>query len=94
MTKRDAPSLPRQATEPRRLRRLPWPRNLFGELATIEELMAEDAKQTDRCASGCLKTIQAQRVADAIDPLRLQCHLLLVGRVQEPVEPGLDAGVS
>ena len=55
MTKRDAPSLPRQATEPRRLRRLPWPRNLFGELATIEELMAEDVNHTDRCASGCLK---------------------------------------
>jgi hypothetical protein len=90
MTKKDAPSLPRQATEPRRLRRLPWPRNLFGELATIEELMAEDANQTDRCASGCLKQYR-QRVADAIDPLRLQCHLVPVGRVQEPVEPGLDA---
>jgi hypothetical protein len=54
MTKKDAPSLPRQATGPRRLRRLPWPRKLFGELATIEELMAEDANQTDRCASGAL----------------------------------------
>ena len=86
MTKRDAPSLPRQATEPRRLRRLPWPRNLFGELATIEELMAEDANHTDRCAWWMPQTIRAQRVADAIDPLRLQCHLVLVGRVQEPVQ--------
>ena len=36
-----APKLPRQATEPRRLEQLPWPRNLFGELASIAELMAE-----------------------------------------------------
>jgi hypothetical protein len=37
------------------MKQLPWPRNLFGELATIEELMAEDASQTDRCACGCHK---------------------------------------
>jgi hypothetical protein len=36
-----APKFPRQATEPRCLERLPWPRNLFGELASIAELMAE-----------------------------------------------------
>src|SRR5258708_34851233 len=27
------PKIPPQATEPRRLEQLPWPRNLFGELA-------------------------------------------------------------
>ena len=32
---------PREATDPRRLDQLSWPRNLFGELATIAELMAE-----------------------------------------------------
>jgi hypothetical protein len=36
-----APEFPRHATEPRRLEQLPWPRNLFGELASIAELMAE-----------------------------------------------------
>ena len=36
-----APKFPPQATEPRRLEQLPWPRNLFGELASIAELMAE-----------------------------------------------------
>jgi hypothetical protein len=38
-----APKLPPQATGPRRLEQLPWPRNLFGELAPIAELMAESA---------------------------------------------------
>jgi hypothetical protein len=28
-------------TEPQRLERPPWPRNLFGELVSIAELMAE-----------------------------------------------------
>jgi hypothetical protein len=36
---------PRRAIEPRRLEQLPWPRNLFGELATIAELMAENGSQ-------------------------------------------------
>ena len=36
-----APKFPPQATEPWRLEQLPWPRNLFGELASIAELMAE-----------------------------------------------------
>jgi hypothetical protein len=40
-----APEFPRQATEPhrleQRLEQLAWPRNLFGELASIAELMAE-----------------------------------------------------
>jgi hypothetical protein len=30
-------------SEPRRLEQLPWPRNLFGELASIAELMAGSA---------------------------------------------------
>jgi hypothetical protein len=38
-----APEPPRRAIEPYRSRALPWPRNLFGELASIEELMTETA---------------------------------------------------
>jgi hypothetical protein len=38
-----APKFPRQATEARRPEQLPWPRNLFGELASVAELMAESA---------------------------------------------------
>jgi hypothetical protein len=52
-----APKFPRQATEPRRLEQLPWPRNLFGELATIAELMAESehgGQNADAiCSWGC-----------------------------------------
>jgi hypothetical protein len=33
-----------RGTEPRRLERLPWPRNLFGQCATIAELLAEDSR--------------------------------------------------
>jgi hypothetical protein len=36
-----APKSPRQATEPQCLEQLSWPRNLFGEAASIAELMAE-----------------------------------------------------
>jgi hypothetical protein len=52
-----APELPRQAVEPRRLEQLPWPRNLFGELASIAELMAEsehaDENAGHACSCGC-----------------------------------------
>jgi hypothetical protein len=46
-----APKFPRPATEPRRLGQLPWPRNLFGELASIAELMAE-SEDTVHSAAG------------------------------------------
>jgi hypothetical protein len=39
-----AAKLSRHATEPRYLEQLPWPRNLFGELASIAELMDESAR--------------------------------------------------
>ena len=46
-----------QATELQRLEQLPWPRNLFGEMASIAELMAEPAhvsEHTDHvCPCGC-----------------------------------------
>jgi hypothetical protein len=54
-----APEFPRQATELRRLEQLPWPRNLFGELASIAELMAESrhgGRNADgACSCGCRK---------------------------------------
>ncbi len=52
-----APEFPRPATEPRRLEQMPWPRNLFGDLASIAELMAESAhgvRNADgACSRGC-----------------------------------------
>lgn len=47
-----------RATELRRLEQLPWPRNLFGELAAIAELLAEAAEPSDTkpdnlCPCGC-----------------------------------------
>jgi hypothetical protein len=49
-----APEFPRQATELRRLEQLPWPRNLFGELASIAELMAESEHGGQNADSACL----------------------------------------
>ena len=46
-----------RATELQRLEQLPWPRNLFGEPATIRALVAEfaDAAENtdDACSCGC-----------------------------------------
>jgi hypothetical protein len=39
-----APKFLRRATEPHRLEQLPWPKNLFGEPASIAELLAEAAQ--------------------------------------------------
>jgi hypothetical protein len=49
-----APKFLRQATEPRRLEQLPWPRNLFGELASIAELMAESEGTVSSAAGTCI----------------------------------------
>lgn len=54
-----APGFQRRATELQRLEQLPWPRNLFGELASIAELMAEPAHAGENadgtCPCGCGK---------------------------------------
>lgn len=46
-----------RATELRRLEQLPWPRNLFGEPASIAELLDESAQASDHtdnvCPCGC-----------------------------------------
>jgi hypothetical protein len=36
-----APGFQQRSTELQRLQQLPWPRNLFGELVSVAELMAE-----------------------------------------------------
>ena len=55
-----APRFHKHGAELRRLEQLPWPRNLFGENATIAELMAEAALTDQRtqisnelCPCGC-----------------------------------------
>jgi hypothetical protein len=55
-----APRFLKHGAELRRLEQLPWPRNLFGENATIAELMAEAAliEQAEQisdelCPCGC-----------------------------------------
>ena len=52
-----APRFLQRAIELQSLEQLPWPRNLFGELASIAELMAESAhtsRYTDNvCPCGC-----------------------------------------
>jgi hypothetical protein len=56
-----APKFLQRATELQNLEQLPWPRNLFGELASIAELMAESAhasEHTDNvCPCGCFDVI-------------------------------------
>jgi hypothetical protein len=54
-----APKFLKRAIELQRLEQLPWPRNLFGELASIAELMAESAHAGENadgaCSCGCRK---------------------------------------
>ena len=57
-----APRFLKYGAELRRLEQLPWPRNLFGENATIAELMAEAALfeqgvqiSDELCPCGCHK---------------------------------------
>jgi hypothetical protein len=54
-----APRFQQRATGLQRLEHLPWPRNLFGELASIAELMAESAHAGENadgaCSCGCRK---------------------------------------
>ena len=83
-------------TELQRLEQLPWPRNLFDELASIAELMVESAHAGENadgaCSYGC-RTEHKQNVADAAEPVRsrLRCYLLSLGSLQEQVEPGAEA---
>jgi hypothetical protein len=43
------PKFPPQAVEPHGLEELLWPRNLFGDLASIDDLMVETGELFDRC---------------------------------------------
>ncbi len=42
-----------RATELRSLEQLPWPRNMFGEPASIAELMAESAHASEHTENAC-----------------------------------------
>jgi hypothetical protein len=42
------PEFAARATEQRRMEQLPWPRNLFGEPASIAELLAEAAQLSEQ----------------------------------------------
>jgi hypothetical protein len=48
-----APRLQQQAIQLQRLEQLPWPRNPFGDLASIAELMAESAHVCENADSAC-----------------------------------------
>jgi hypothetical protein len=58
-----APRFQQRATELQRLEQLPWPKNLFGEPASIAELMAESTQLSvsagenadGACSCGCRK---------------------------------------
>jgi hypothetical protein len=58
-----APRFQQRSTDLQRLEQPPWPRNRFGELASIAELMAESAQLSGRadenadgaCSCGCRK---------------------------------------
>jgi hypothetical protein len=47
------PKLLQRAIELQRLAQLPWPRNLFGELASIAELMTESAYRGEHTDNVC-----------------------------------------
>jgi hypothetical protein len=48
-----APKFLHRATELQSLEQQPWPRNLFGELASITELMAESAHAGEHTDAAC-----------------------------------------
>jgi hypothetical protein len=79
----------------RRLEQLPWPRNLFGENATIAELMTEAALieqgaqiSDELCPCGCRREHQ-HRVSQTLhNPCGRGCDITSVVRcLQEQVEP-------
>src|ERR1700730_3014078 len=92
-----APKFLQRATELQRLEQLPWPRNQFGEPASIAELTAESAHASEKadaaCACRCRNEHKQKSIADAAEPVRsrLRCHVLPPGSLQEQVEPGAEA---
>jgi len=90
---------PQRAIELHRLEQLRWPRNLFGEPASIAELLADMAPlpeqigEKSRVPMRMPQRGQMQCIADAMEPVRprLRCHLFLVEFVQERVERRGDA---
>jgi len=91
-----APKFLKRATELQRLEQLPWPRNLFGELASIAELMAESAhvsEHTDNiCPCGC-RSEHKQHVSQTLRSPYGRGFDVMYFRSeawQEQVEPGAE----
>jgi hypothetical protein len=53
MSTHDAPRLQQTAAELQHLEQQPWPRNPFGEPASIAELMAESAHRGEKVGGAC-----------------------------------------
>jgi hypothetical protein len=89
LLRRDPLSAPRflqHGAELQRLEQLPWPRNLFGQNATIAELMAETALieqgaqiSDELCPYTPSQRAQVQSIADPSQSVRpwLLCYLFL-----------------
>ena len=58
------------ATELQRLEQLPWPRNLFGEMASIAELMAEPAHVAENTDHICPCECRAEHQHNVSQTLR------------------------
>jgi hypothetical protein len=77
-----APRFLKHGAELRRLEQLPWPPNLFGETATIAELMAEaalieqGAQISDKlCLRGCRREHKHTVSQTVRNPYGSGCHL-------------------
>ena len=64
------PDFLQRTTEPRRLEQLPWPRNLFGELTSIAELMAESAHAGENADAACLCGCRKEHKQNVTQTLR------------------------
>jgi hypothetical protein len=65
-----APRFQQQATELQRLEQLPWPRNLFGEPASIAELMAGSVHAGENADRACSCECRKQHKQNASQTLR------------------------
>jgi hypothetical protein len=92
-----APKFPPQAIEQQLLEQLPWPRNLFGELASIAELMAESEHGGQNADGICSWECREEHKHDVPraprNPYDRGFDLSYLGSevLQEQMEPGAEA---
>ncbi len=95
-----APKFPRQANEPRRLEQLAWPRNLYGDLASIAELMAESENAIPIADAACSCGYRQERTQNeswtSQDPYGRGFNVTYLGAktLQEQAEPGAEVEQS